>query len=51
MGRSFPLFPSGSWGSSTGEDRLRVLALVFGGLFMLAELHRLKDSSFFLMEP
>lgn len=54
MGRSFLLSPScseRSSGSPTGEDRLRVLAFGFGGLFILAELHRLNDSIFFLMEP
>lgn len=54
MGRSFLLSPSFSQrssGSPTGEDRLKVLALGFGGLFILAELHRLSDSIFFLMEP
>lgn len=54
MGRSFLLSPSCSHrssGSPTGEDRLKVLAFGLGGLFMLAELHRLNDSNFFLMEP
>lgn len=54
MGRSFLRSPSCSQrssGSPKGEDRLRVLAFGFGGLFILAELHRLNDSIFFLMEP
>lgn len=54
MGRSFLLSPScsqSSSGSPTGDDRLRVLALGLGFLFMLAELHRLNDSIFFFMEP
>lgn len=54
MGRSFLRSPSCSHrssGSPTGEDKLRVFVLVFGGLFILAELQRLKDSIFFLMDP
>lgn len=54
IGRSFLLSPSSSQmssGSPTGEDRLKVLALGFGGLLMLAELHLLNDSIFFLIEP